>query len=73
MEWCERYRLKEQRALRPSNANMNLDKSVTGSGAVDAGMIIPARDCGPVSTLHLRGFMMKMFTNLRIGTKLAIT
>jgi hypothetical protein len=46
MEWCERYRLKEQRALRASNANRNLDKSVTGGGPVGAGTVIPAMNFG---------------------------
>jgi hypothetical protein len=55
MEWRERYRLKEERALRASKANANLDKSVAGGGPVGAGMVIPVVNCRLRFSLTPRG------------------
>jgi methyl-accepting chemotaxis protein len=46
---------------------------MAGCGPVDAEIVVAAMDCRPVSALDLWGIMTKIFTNLRIGTKLAIT
>jgi hypothetical protein len=47
--------LKEERSLRASNANVNLDKAVAGGDPVGAGIVIPAMNCGVCFSLTPRG------------------
>jgi methyl-accepting chemotaxis protein len=74
MECCERYCFNSGCSLRASNLDMNLDKSAVGGGTCRCWDGHSGKSIADLFNLAPSGnIMTKIFTNLRIGTKLAIT